>query len=247
MVNVPGEHASLSQPIPYRDDSRSSIAWLRFHKQVCAQGGIVLEDKWLGKGNGHRILCKEGHLSAPRPGDVREGAGICRSCAGKDPKDSRRKFEKRLDALGFKQLDTEWIDSRTPFRVQCPEGHEVSPRPGNVLNGTYPCHVCSKKSRWDVFYIVLTEDRSQFKFGITSDSGKRRLGDHRRAGYPIVRTLFTGLSENTALGLEREVKETLKLAQETPLYGREYYSGDLLGIVLDVVENYPGLRVVSSG
>ncbi|MEV7123884.1 hypothetical protein, partial [Kitasatospora griseola] len=38
---------------------------------------------WLGSSQPHRVRCKKGHSSTPRPSDVAQGGGICRTCAGR--------------------------------------------------------------------------------------------------------------------------------------------------------------------
>jgi hypothetical protein len=43
----------------------------------------------------------------------------------------------------------------------------------------------------------------------------------------------------TAPEIERAVLAALRLADITPLRGREHYSADALALVLDVADNYP--------
>lgn len=62
---------------------RSDVAWDRFRAAVAAQGGTVLEGRWLGDHSPHRVRCAVGHEVAPYPNSVKQGTGICRVCAGK--------------------------------------------------------------------------------------------------------------------------------------------------------------------
>ncbi|MQS17623.1 hypothetical protein F7Q99_36910 [Streptomyces kaniharaensis] len=54
-----------------------------FRARVAQFGGTVLEPVWLGRDTPHRILCPAGHRVTPQPGNVLQGAGMCRLCAGK--------------------------------------------------------------------------------------------------------------------------------------------------------------------
>jgi hypothetical protein len=62
----------------------SGAARDNFYRIVAEQGGTVLELEWLGNSKPHRVRCAEGHECCPTPGNVQQGHGICRACAGKD-------------------------------------------------------------------------------------------------------------------------------------------------------------------
>lgn len=61
----------------------SATAENNFHSRVSELGGEVLEQKWLGSSEPHRVRCAEGHVSGIRPNNVQQGEGICRLCMGK--------------------------------------------------------------------------------------------------------------------------------------------------------------------
>ncbi|MEU7222296.1 hypothetical protein [Streptomyces chrestomyceticus] len=54
-----------------------------FRARLAELGATLLEPRWLGKDALHQAVCAEGHPCAPLPSYVRDGGGICRTCAGK--------------------------------------------------------------------------------------------------------------------------------------------------------------------
>ncbi|MYW04445.1 hypothetical protein [Streptomyces sp. SID3343] len=58
-------------------------AYRNFKARVEELGGEVLEPTWLGVGEPHEVICREGHLGKPYPTAVQQGQGICRWCKGK--------------------------------------------------------------------------------------------------------------------------------------------------------------------
>ena len=54
--------------------------------------------------------------------------------------------------------------------------------------------------------------------------------------------LLTGLAGDTAPQIEYAALAALRLAGIQPVSGREYYDGTALGLILDVVDNYPRQR-----
>lgn len=54
-----------------------------FWGHVEAQGGVVLEPKWLGDRRAHRVRCAKGHEGTIWPTNVQRGSSICHTCAGK--------------------------------------------------------------------------------------------------------------------------------------------------------------------
>jgi hypothetical protein len=56
----------------------------RFRERLAELGATPLYGNWAGSNNPHRIRCKAGHESTPRPSDVLQGNGVCRKCAHRD-------------------------------------------------------------------------------------------------------------------------------------------------------------------
>lgn len=209
-----------------------------FRCRVAELGGIVLEGRWLGALTPHRVRCQNGHDCAPRPKCIQQGQGICRTCAGVDPKAAEENFRKRVADLGGVVLEPVWLGKDKPHRVRCPQGHEATPSPTSIQQGRGICRFCAGM-QWDVFYIVMHDGSDRIKFGITSGDHRDRLRRHARAGYKTLIRLLTDLPGSVAPDLERFVKSALALAGETPIHGREYFSAGALALVLDVVDNFP--------
>jgi hypothetical protein len=54
-----------------------------FLARVAELGGQVLEMEWLGARTPHRVRCAAGHICWPRPNDLQQGGGMCRTCCNK--------------------------------------------------------------------------------------------------------------------------------------------------------------------
>lgn len=209
------------------------VAERQFRESLARLGGVLLEPKWLGKGNPHRVRCPEGHLCRPTPSSVRAGRGICRACAGKDPAVAEKNFRDRVAELGGTVVEPVWLGNGKPHRLICSVGHQCAPWPASVQQGFGICRTCAGIA-WDTFYVVTDPVRSLLKFGITSGGGRARLGTHRRQGFTVVNLLAGDLSGTTAPDAETAVLATLRLAGEPPVRGREYFDAAVLALVLDV-------------
>lgn len=63
---------------------RDSIAAeAEFRARLAVLGVTLLEPRWLGTQFPHRARCAAGHECSPRPGGLKRGRGVCRTCAGK--------------------------------------------------------------------------------------------------------------------------------------------------------------------
>lgn len=113
-----------------------------FRARLTALGAELLEPKWLGALQKHRVRCSVGHECSPRPSDVRQGHGICRACVGRDPVTAEAAFRVRLVELGAEMLGT-YVNSKTPVAVRCAAGHDCTPSPGPVIRGGGVCLRCA--------------------------------------------------------------------------------------------------------
>ncbi|NDK24635.1 hypothetical protein FSY75_09135 [Streptomyces sp. TR1341] len=219
-----------------------------FRQRLDQLGAVLLEAAYLGSKRGHRVRCAAGHECRPRPKDLAQGGGLCRTCAGdllrgvstgRNPvpevsEEVEQRFRERVSALGGTVLAARWEGVGTPTLVRCAEGHEVFPTPSNVLRGTGLCRLCSGKE-WDVFYVV-TDGGGTVKFGITSGDPTPRLQYHARDNLTRVVRLHTGLPDTTAPDLERLVLAALREAGEVPVRGKEYFPARVLSRVLALVD-----------
>lgn len=218
----------------------SDSATREFRERLAELGAVLLEPEWLGNGRPHRVRCAAGHECSPRPDGVQRGQGICQTCAGRDTKVAEAWFRARLTEAGAVLLEPKWLSARVRHRVRCVAGHVSTPLPNGVQQGHGVCRYCAGKT-WDAFYVVADDDAALLKFGITTGSGKRRLTEHRRAGFTTVHRFLPDLANNVALSLERDVRAALRLAGMEPVRGREYYTASVTALVLDIVDHYPSI------
>ena len=128
-----------------RGQRQSLAAWAAFRARLAELGATLLEPEWLGSAAPHRALCAAGHECSPSPSKVQQGCGICRTCAGNDPRVAEARFRARVTELGAIMLETEWLGTNTPHQVRCADGHESKPRPSEVARGGGICRACSGK------------------------------------------------------------------------------------------------------
>lgn len=204
-----------------------------FRGLITELGGEVL-----GQYRGAHVLvdciCPNGHPCRVRPTTVRQGIGMCKTCARKDAAAAEAAFRTYMAEAGARVIG-QYVTARTPVDCICPNGHPCSPRPNNVQQGAGMCRICAGTT-WDVFYVVASPQLCRVKFGVTSGSPGARLGDHRRAGYVEVVRAVTELPD--AYVLEQHVRATLRAADIAPVHGREYFHIDALAVVLDVVDGW---------
>jgi hypothetical protein len=126
----------------------AEAAFMEFRSRVEAQGGRVLEPKWLGNHTGHYVICAAGHDCYPRPATVRyRGSNICVTCSYVGRNDAKSNatwaaFKARIEALGGTVLEPYWLGNNTPHRVRCCEGHEGATAPNHLLSGRGMCRTC---------------------------------------------------------------------------------------------------------
>lgn len=123
------------------NDPRQAEAKFRAH--LVELGATLLEPNWLGNMAPHRVRCAAGHDCTPRPGNVGQGEGVCRTCAGKDPKVAEAAFRAKLTEVGATLLEPTWLGANRSHRVRCVVGHESTPRPAYVRDGGGICRTCS--------------------------------------------------------------------------------------------------------
>jgi hypothetical protein len=153
-----------------------------------------------------------------------------------DPVAAETAFRARVAELGGSILGR-YINSDIPVSVRCAKGHESSPTPSNVKQGGGICRTCSGKA-WDAFYVVRHADEPRVKFGITSGDPRRRLKDHRQAGYTNIMCVATNLPGTVAPATEKAVKAALRDAGEKPVRGTEYFDTSCIGLIMDVAQHW---------
>ena len=123
--------------------SRSDLVWAAFKARVQAQGGTVLEPEWLGNHKPHHVSCAEGHDGYIEPGNVQQGRGICKTCAGRDSAAAWQNFKASVEALGGIMLEPKWLGTDERHHVRCGNGHDAYPTPHYVQGGGGICSTCA--------------------------------------------------------------------------------------------------------
>jgi hypothetical protein len=94
---------------------------------------------------------------------------------------------------------------------------------------------------YSVFYVLEHESQPLVKFGISHREGRRRLSNHRAAGFTTVHMLVTGLADDVPQAAEKAVLSALAMAGEKPIRGREYFDATCLALILDVATGWLGI------
>lgn len=93
----------------------------------------------------------------------------------------------------------------------------------------------SRKQGWDTFYVVATYRQERIKIGV-SQFPRKRLRHHWLDGFRDTIRLLTGLPAGSAHAMERAVLAALHDAGHEPWRGHEYFYGDALATVLEVID-----------
>ena len=130
-----------------RRTARSFAAEAAFRASLAELGATLLEPQWLGALSGHHVRCVAGHDTWPKPNNVQQGHGICRTCCGLDPVVAEAAFRRRLAEIGATPLFSEWLGVNRQHHVRCSSGHDCFPLPTNVQQGWGICGACVGRDR----------------------------------------------------------------------------------------------------
>ncbi|MFI0532336.1 hypothetical protein ACH3XX_20100 [Streptomyces scabiei] len=215
-----------------------------FRARVEGLGGTVLEPSWLGANTPHRVRCADGHEVTPHPGSVQQGHSICRVCAA-GSEAAWGAFRQRVAAQGGVVLEPSWMGHKTPHRVRCSSGHEVTPSPANVGQGGGICRIC--RVQHDAVYLVMDPVAKRCKFGITSGDSRPRLSAHRRGGYTRLLLAFEGLPEGVAWDVESGLRRRLPAIGHQPVQGFEHMPLKSLALLMMELGQLRGHAVTVTG
>jgi len=210
------------------------IAEAAFRERLAAIGAVPLYDTYRGVSKGHEVRCANGHICYPWPAGLQQGRGICPKCSLHDPEDAEARFRQRMEDLGMTVTGT-YAGAHVRVSAVCADGHACMAIPHTVRKGAHPCATCGERA-WDIFYVVASA--GVVKFGITSRSPERRLGEHAKDGFTTVIRVVTGLAADLAVETEAAILAALADAGEIPVRGREYFDISCLGLVLDVADGW---------
>jgi hypothetical protein len=212
------------------------VAEQKFRDAVARAGGTVTGE-YADTRTLVEVTCPAGHKNKIFPTGIIQGRGICRTCAGKDPADSERRFREAVAAQGG-TCPGVWANSATAISCICRAGHDCRPQPSSVLRGQGICCVCAAGGEWDIFYVATDPVAGLVKFGITTRDPRPRLRTHASQGFTQIAKLAAGLPGSVARDTENAVKAALALAGEKPARGREYFPPHCLALILDVADSW---------
>ncbi len=144
-VRSPTAHLPGELMHPFRRTAHSLQAESAFRIRLTEAGAQLLEPSWLGNAAPHRVRCPVGHLCTPRPSNIQQGQGMCRTCARKDPASAAAAFVERLTAAGAVLLETVWLGVHTPHRIRCAAGHTSCRRPSALRRSGRVCSLCPRR------------------------------------------------------------------------------------------------------
>jgi hypothetical protein len=115
-----------------------------FRARLTELGATLVEPEYLGSQRRHRVVCAMGHECSPTPNSLRQGNGVCRVCAERDPAAAEQRFLAKLAELGATAAYAKYLGNKQPHRVVCAAGHECTPTPNSVTSGHGICRVCAR-------------------------------------------------------------------------------------------------------
>lgn len=189
---------------------------------------------WLGAGRPHAVTCAAGHEFTAYPSGLERRGCTCPHCAGRTTEAIESAFREAVIRQGATPAWDRWLGAIRRHRVICKNGHECWPTPNSIQQGKGVCRFCAGKA-WDVFYLVVNDEKREIKFGITSGDPRGRLAVHRNRGYSRV-ILVT--ASPLALKVETETKKALRAAGFRPVHGREYFPAEALDEALQVAMSF---------
>lgn len=149
IFKCPNEHMREMTPDNFKQGKGCAIcsghdpisARLWFENRVKELGGTLV-GKYVDAHIPVSIICEDGHPTSIIPNNLKSGQGICRACAGLDPKVAEQKFINRVKELGGTVIG-KYSYSHIPVEALCPIGHICTPTPQNVNRVQNICLKCS--------------------------------------------------------------------------------------------------------
>jgi hypothetical protein len=104
-------------------------------------------DKWRGRKEKHKVICRNGHECWPRPDRVNVGGGICRPCVYVDRMErSEAEFREALAKIGATPAWDGWRGANAVHDVICRAGHKCRVSATKVVKmGRGICITCAMK------------------------------------------------------------------------------------------------------
>jgi hypothetical protein len=225
---------------PYRNMDLTATAEIAFRDRLLKLGAKPLYEVWQGVNAPHKVMCVNGHIRFPYPGNVQQGRGICnidncRSDLQRAHNDrlwqtAKDNFETNLAAVGARLLEAGYLGATVQHKVLCVNGHICYPQP-TQLRYEGICKCCNQF--WDAFYIV--GNSKVLKIGITSQ-WELRQRRHFLDGLNETILICENLPSDRARFMEQNCLIQLKDEGHIPVKGYEYFKRDVLTSILSIIE-----------
>jgi hypothetical protein len=115
----------------------------KFVETIELLGGCVIGE-YIGTDVRVDCICPEKHKCKPIPSRVRQGGGMCRICAKRDPETTKKNFFEIIEKLGGCVIG-EYKGVHIGVECLCPEEHSCRPSPSHIQQGGGMCRICSGK------------------------------------------------------------------------------------------------------
>ncbi len=165
-----------------------------------SNSGKCLSERYLGYTTPHRWSCAKGHEWSETPGNMIRRKEWCRRCAGTEPMDIKEMVRLAADR-GGKCLSTEYVNTNSPLRWSCAEGHEWSETPNNMRRRGPWCLKCYDGPK---FYRSLDDDEkslilSRYHGGVPIADIAAELDIHDSTVFNILRLSKTPVDRNPGM------------------------------------------------
>jgi transcriptional regulator with XRE-family HTH domain len=143
---------------PRPNDVANGVGWCRVcagvdtsvaeakYRKLAKEAGVTLIGEWKNTKTKIEAICPEGHTCYPRPNDISQGVGWCRTCSRRDPGTAEARHREFARLAGV-TITGGWNGVDSPLEAICPVGHPCSPRPSSIVRGQGWCKKCSSLNR----------------------------------------------------------------------------------------------------
>ena len=111
-----------------------NLSFVKAFNDIIEQLGGKVIGKYVNKDTPIEVICKNGHSSYPRPGNVRNGQGICTICVNKDFNHTRESIKQKVKCLGGEILD-DYKGIFTSIKIKCSCGYISTIIPQQIQKG----------------------------------------------------------------------------------------------------------------
>jgi very-short-patch-repair endonuclease len=163
-------------------------------------------------------ICAKGHDCYPVPGNIQQGVGMCRKCAGRCPEEAEKAFKASIVAKGGRVIG-EYIRSSDGVHCICVKGHDCYPLPSGIKQGEGMCRKCAG--------CCTEEAEKAFRASIAAQGG-RVIGEYVRSADGVHCVCASGHDCNpTPSHIQQGVGMCRKCAGRCPEEARKTFNASI--------------------